>query len=158
MRRSEPRLTGRTIPPRRVKPFSGPSIHGSYIGTMKWIGWMSGTGSPGPRAPEEVGLAGGQAGGGRPDLALGAEDHGREQVVVQVLADPGQVCDDVDPERAQVICRPDPREQEELRRADRPSAHDDLLGLRALDAAVLRPLHADAAGAVEQQAPRRARR
>ena len=47
VRRSEPRLTGRTIPPSSVKPFSGPSIHGSYIGTMKWIGWMSGTGSPG---------------------------------------------------------------------------------------------------------------
>ena len=45
--RSEPRLAGRTIPPSRVKPFSGPSIHGSYIGTMKWIGWMSGTASPG---------------------------------------------------------------------------------------------------------------
>ena len=30
-----------------VKPFAGPSIHGSYIGTMKWIGWTSGTAKPG---------------------------------------------------------------------------------------------------------------
>ena len=109
---------------------------------------------PRPRAPEEMRLAGGQAGRGRPDLALGAEDHRREQVVVQVLADAGQVRDDVDAERAQVIRRPDPREQEELRRPDRPAAHDDLPGVRALDAAVLRPLDADAPRAVEQQAPR----
>ena len=36
--RRAPRLTGRTIPAISVKPFSGPSIQGSYIGTMKWIG------------------------------------------------------------------------------------------------------------------------
>ena len=111
---------------------------------MKWIGWMSGTRQPRPRAPEEMRLAGGQAGGGRPDLALGAEDHRREQVVVQVLADAGQVGDDVDPERAQVVRGPDAREQEQLRRADRPAAHDDLCRVRALDAAVVRPLDADA--------------
>ena len=51
---------------------------------------------PRPRAPEEMRLAGGQAGRGRPDLALGAEDHRREQVVVEVLTDAGQVRDDVD--------------------------------------------------------------
>jgi len=75
-------------------------------------------------------------------------------VVVQVLAHPRQVCDDVDPDRPQLVCRPDPREEEELRRADRPSAQDDLPGLHALDAAVLRPLHADAAGALDQHPAR----
>ncbi len=38
VRRIVPRLSGRIIPPISVNPFSGPSIHGSYIGTMKWIG------------------------------------------------------------------------------------------------------------------------
>ena len=109
---------------------------------------------PRARAPEEVGLARREAWGGGPNLSIGAEDHGGEQVVVQVLARPRQVCDDVDPERPQTVCRPDPREEEELRRADRPSVQDHLPGLHALDAAVLRPLHADAAGALEQQAAR----
>ena len=35
------------MPPSRVKPFSGPSIHSSYIGTMKWMGCTSGPGRPG---------------------------------------------------------------------------------------------------------------
>ena len=149
--RSVPRLSGRTIPPSSVKPLSGPSIHGSYIGTMKWIGWMSGTGRSGSRAPEEMRLARGQTRRRRADLALRAEDHRRQKVVVQVLADAGQVGDDVDPERAQVLRGPDAGEQEELRRSDRSAAHDDLLGAGPLDAAVLRPLDADAAGAVEQR-------
>ena len=137
-----------------MKPFSGPSIHGSYIGTMKWIGWMSGTGSPGRERQKRCVWQAGRPGEGGPTSRSALKMTGREQVVVQVLADAGQVRDDVDAERAQVIRRPDPREQEELRRPDRPAAHDDLLGLRALDAAVLRPLDADAARAVEQQAPR----
>ena len=73
-------------------------------------------------------------------------------MVVEVLADAGQVRDDVDAVRAQVIRRPDPREQQELRRPDRPSAHDDLAGVRALDAVAARdhstPTHA---AAVEEQ-------
>ncbi len=76
-------------------------------------------------------------------------------MVVQVLADTGQVGDDVDPERAQVLRRPDPREQEKLRRSDGSSAHDDVRRVGALDPVAFRPLHADAPRAVEQQAPRR---
>ena len=76
---------------------------------------------------------------------------------MQVLADTGKVGHDVDPERAQVLCRPDAREQEELRRADGSAADDDLRRAGALDAAVLRPLDADAPGAVEQQPSRASR-
>ncbi len=42
-----PRLLGDTMPPMRVKPHAGPVIHDSYIGTLKWIGCVSGTSSPG---------------------------------------------------------------------------------------------------------------
>ncbi len=52
-----------------------------------------------------------------------------------------------------MFSRPDAGEQEELRRSDRSAAHDDLRGACLLDAVVLRPLHADAAVTVEQQAP-----
>ena len=147
--RSVPRLSGRTIPPSSVKPFSGPDIHSSYIGTMKWIGWMSGTTQSRPRAPEEMRLARGQTRRWRADLALRAEDHRREEVVVQVLADPGQVGDDVDPDRAQMLGGPDSGEQEQLRGADRAAADDDLIGVRACRCA---PIDADAARAVEEQA------
>ena len=64
--RSVPRLAGRTIPPSSVKPFSGPSIHGSYIGTMKWIGWMSGTGSPGRERQKRCVWQAGRPGEGGP--------------------------------------------------------------------------------------------
>ena len=67
LRRMVPRLAGRIIPPMSVNPFSGPLIHGSYMGTMKWIGCVSGTGKPRSRAPEQVRLARGQAGRRRPN-------------------------------------------------------------------------------------------
>ena len=105
------------------------------------------------RAPEEVRLARGEARRRRADLALRGEDHRRQKVVVQVLADAGQVGDDVDPERAQPLRGPHAGEQEELRRSDGSAAQDDLRGAGPLGAAVLRPLDADAAGAVEHEAP-----
>ena len=109
---------------------------------------MSGTTQSRPRAPEEMGLARGQTRRGRADLAFRAEDHRREEMVVQVLADPGQVGDDVDPDRAQMLGRPDSGEQEQLRGTDRAAADDDLIGMRAAGG----PFDADAARAVEEQA------
>src|SRR5439155_11335641 len=67
------------------------------------------------RPPEEMGLAGRQSGGWPTDLTLGTEDHRREQVVVQVLAHAGHVCDDLDPMLAKVVCRADPGHHQELR-------------------------------------------
>jgi hypothetical protein len=92
-------------------------------------------------------LASGQAGGRGADLALGAEDHRREQVVVEVAPDAGNVGDDVDAERAQFVGGAHAREQEELRRADRATAQDHLVRVRA----AARPFDADAAAAVEQE-------
>ncbi len=117
-----------------MNPFGGPLIQGSYIGTMKWIGWRSGTGSPAANAQKRWVWQAGRPADGRPDLALRAEDHGGEHVVVEVLADAREVGDDVDPEGAQVICGADAGEQEQLRRADRAAADDDLVGMHVLDA------------------------
>ena len=124
-----------------------PDIHASYIGTMKWIGWMSGTGSPGRERQKRCVWHAGSPPRRGADLALGAEDHRREQMVVQVLADTREVGDDVDPDIAQVIGRPDPGEQQQLRRADRPPAHNDLFRVRAAG----RPLDADTTRAAEEE-------
>jgi hypothetical protein len=99
-------------------------------------------------------LAGGQARRRRPDLALRAEDDRREQVVVQVLADTGQICDHVDSQRAEMRCGPDAGEKQKLRRADRAPTHDDLRRVRRLDVLPLRPFHSGATRAVEQETPR----
>ncbi len=103
----------------------------------------------GPRAPEEMRLTGGQARRGRPDLPRRTEDHGREEMVVQVLADPREVGDDVDAHGAEMIRGADPGEQKELCRADRPAAHDDAVGVglpgRPLDTGAARALEQDAA-------------
>ena len=61
-----PRLRGRTIPPSSVKPLSGPAIHGSYIGTMKWIGWTSGAGKPGRERQKRCVWHAGRPGDGGP--------------------------------------------------------------------------------------------
>ena len=49
-----------------VKPFSGPSIHGSYMGTMKWIGCTSGTGRPGRERQKRCDWQAGRPGDGGP--------------------------------------------------------------------------------------------
>ena len=124
---------------------------------MKWIGWMSGTGSPGrERQKRWVWQAGSPADGG-PTSRSAPKMTGESRWSCRFSPTPGQVCDDVDPDRAQVVRGAEPREQEELRRPDRPAAHDGLPGPHALDAAVLRPFHPDAARSVEQETPRDAR-
>ena len=70
---------------------------------------------------------------------------------MQVLADPRQVGDDIDSVPGQLRGRPDAGQQQELRRADRPSSDDHLGGGGALAAAAARPLHADAARSRKQQ-------
>ena len=115
------------------------------------MGCTSGTARPGRDRQKRCVWQAGRPGDGGPDLALSAEDDRREQVVVQVLADPGQVGDDIDAMRGQLRVRPDAGQQQQLRRADR-SAGDDHLGRGgALAAAVARPLHAGAACARKQQ-------
>ena len=53
---------------------------------------------------------------------------------MQVLPDAGKIGDDVDADRAQMVCRADAGEEQQLRRADRPAADDNLGRVRALDA------------------------
>jgi hypothetical protein len=70
------------------------------------------------------------------------------EVVLEVLADPRQVVDDVDPERAQLVRVADARELQQLRRVDRAAAEDhlvraDRLALH-LDADRARPVEDDA--------------
>ena len=74
---------------------------------------------------------------------------------MQVLSHAGEVGDDVDSVRPQVLRGADPRVEEKLRRPDGPTAQDDLRRTRSLAARGPRPLDADAAVALEQQAPRR---
>src|SRR5262245_12440475 len=93
-------------------------------------------------------LTGRQARRGRTDLPCRAIDHRREEMVVQVLADALEVDDDVDAGRAQMFGGADPREQEEMRRADRAAAQDDAVRVGFPG----RPLDTGAPCAVEQQA------
>ena len=100
----------------------------------------------GARAHERAGL--GHARGDRPGLveqvldavpgglvpailAVVADGRrlGREvdvHVVLEVLADSRQVVDDRDPERSQLVGGPDPGQQQQARRVDRPARDDDL--------------------------------
>src|SRR4029453_10572937 len=81
------------------------------------------------------------------------------EVVLQVLADAGQVLDDLDPERAELGRRSDARELEQLRRVDRPAAEPDPPGpRRARAAARARVLDADRTVALEQDAGRKRER
>ena len=74
------------------------------------------------------------------------------EVVLQVLADAGQVVDDVDPETAERPRVADAGELEHLRRVDRTAAQDDLGAARPLDlAAPVAVLDADRARALEEQ-------
>ncbi len=150
-----PRLCGRTIPAISVNPVgeSG-SIHGSYIGIAKCSGWRSGTSRPGLLfANRWVCMYGIAVRRGR-DLLRPVDDR-REQVVVEVATDAGQVGDDVDAERAQLVGRADARGEQEARGPDRAAGDDDLaLRVRGLDAPAALVLHPDAAVALEDQAPR----
>ena len=75
------------------------------------------------------------------------------EVVLEVLADPGQVLDDVDAERPQLIGGADARQLQELRRVDRPAAEHDLAGLSPpRPSPRARELDTDGAVAVEPDA------
>ena len=102
-----PRLAGRTMPAISEKPCSGPSIQGSYSGTLKWIGWRSGATRPGPLRAHRWLWACGTPGAGVPISRSVGEDQRRQQVVVQVAADPWQVERHLDAQRAQVLGRAD---------------------------------------------------
>ena len=79
------------------------------------------------------------------------------EVVLEVLADAGQVGDDVDAERAQRSCAlPTPGELEELGRVDRAAAEDHLAGEDAL-AAGAGELHLDTDRRVPSNSTRVAR-
>ena len=73
-------------------------------------------------------------------------------MVLQVLADSGEVVDDVDAERLELARVADARELEQLRRVDRAAAEDHLAGLDPLGPDAARDLDPDRARAVEQDA------
>jgi len=59
-------------------------------------------------------------------------------VVLEVLADTRQVVDDLDAEGAELVGRPDTRQEQELRRVDGAAAEDDLaVGVRDVRAIVV---------------------
>ncbi len=60
------------------------------------------------------------------DRELGPELHVDLQVILQVLADAGQVGDHVDAGRGQVVRGTDPGQLQQLRRVDRAAGQDDL--------------------------------
>ena len=47
-------------------------------------------------------------------------------MVLKVVADPGRIADDLDPEAPQVLGLSDPRDHQQLRRAEGAAGHDDL--------------------------------
>ncbi|SQC36755.1 Uncharacterised protein [Rothia kristinae] len=84
-------------------------------------------------------------------LFIGGEDHGHQQVVVQVRADPRQVCEHRHADLLEVLTRPDAGAKQDLRAADRPGTQHHPLGPQLADLAVLLQLHPDGAPAVEDQ-------
>jgi hypothetical protein len=71
---------------------------------------------------------------------------------VKVAPDARQIEHDVDAVLGELRRGPDPRQQEQLRRRDRPRAHHNLgPGACRVDAAGMLPLHPYAAGAFHQQ-------
>ncbi len=85
------------------------------------------------------------------DLALGVP-HGPEGgVVLQVLADAGQVVQRLDPHSGQLVGRPHAREQQQLGRVEGPAAEDHLArGHGPPDFAVLPVLDADRPALLDQ--------
>jgi hypothetical protein len=74
---------------------------------------------------------------------------------VEVAPHAREIQNDVDAELGELRHRPDPRQQEQLRRSDRPRADHNLRPRpRAVQAAGMLPLHAHAAGALHQQPAR----
>src|SRR5690348_1435199 len=72
-------------------------------------------------------------------------------MVLQALADPGQVLHERDPERRQMLLRPDPRQHQELRRVDGAAAQDDLASGACFELPAAPPERdADGAAALEE--------
>ncbi len=110
---------------------------------------------PAARPREEVPVQGLQAGERRRHDVVGREDDGREHVVVQVLADAGQVDERLDAEASERGRGTDPREHQQLGRLDRPGTNDDLVpGPCPAQGAILCVFHADAARALEEEPDR----
>ena len=148
VRRSEPRLAGRTIPPSSVKPFSGPSIQDSYIGTMKWIGWMSGTGRPGRERQKRCVWQAGRPGDGGPTSRSALKITGESRWSWRFSPTPGRSATTSiadaragdPPARRRRAAAAAPSRSSRRRRSPRRAC-------ARLDAAVARPLDADAARA-----------
>ena len=84
-------------------------------------------------------------------------DERREDVVLEVPTDAGQVDGDVDAEAGELVGRADAREHQQLRRVEHAGAQDHLaLGDDPLDGAVALDLDADAAATLDEQPPGRA--
>ena len=84
------------------------------------------------------------------DSGLVAISDGRQQVVLQVLADPRHVGHHRDARRAQLVGRAHPREEEQVRRTDRPGAEQHLaLGAGQVLLAALPVAHSHGAAALD---------
>ncbi len=86
-----------------------------------------GSGQVGPAPREQVGVQRGRPRDDRRHRARRRADHRREQMVVQVLADAGEVDGDLQPDPREHGGRPDAGEHQQLRRLDRACAEHDLL-------------------------------
>ena len=91
---------------------------------------------PRPAAPEEMACSCCRPGSARRHRSRRrVDDRRRATWSCRFAPTPGEIDDDVDPEPPSWLAATDSREQQELRRLDRPGADDDLvLGAHTLDA------------------------
>ena len=146
-----PRLSGRTIPPMSVNPFSGPSIQGSYMGTMKWIGWMSGTARSGRDRQKRCVWQAGRPGDGAPTSRSALKITGDRRWSCRFCPTPGTSATTSIPCSRRWFAGPDSGDHQQLRRSDRPARHDDLGGMLPLEQAVAHPFHSEAATALDSR-------
>ena len=107
---------------------------------------------PASRPPEQMRVERLEAGHGGGTASRAEKITGREHVVVQVLADAGEVDERLDVQPPKVGRRADPREHQQLWRLDRARADDDLVpGPRLPHGSALHVLHADTAAALEEE-------
>ena len=144
-----PRLSGRTIPPRSVNPFSGPSIQGSYMGTMKWIGWMSGTTSFGRDRQKRCVWQAGRPGDGAPTSRSALKITGESRWSWRFCPTPGTSATTSIPCSRRWFAGPMPDTINNCGDPIVPAVHDDLGGMPPLELAVAHPFHSNAATALE---------